>query len=137
MTQLNDKDRAALIADMKSFDEEMPSIGSFLYNPQDHCLVDVDKKELTPRDVEEARAEGVDVINYPMLNNTHYKQNLHGRVVWNINKFMVLVGKWAEPVQDELTQLIEDTFHLPYFEFVYDEHWDLGHDWSADMPISR
>ena len=121
MTQLNDKDHAAQMADMKSFDKEMPSIGIFLYNPQDHCLVDVDKKVITPREVEEARAEGVDVINYPLLNNTHYKQNLHGRVAWNINTFIVLVGKWAEPVQDELTQLLEDTFHLPYFEFVYDE----------------
>ena len=26
---------------------------------------------------------------------------------------------------------------LPYFEFVYDEHWDLGHGWSGDMPGSR
>lgn len=121
MNQLNDKDHAALMADMKSFDEEMPSIGIFLYNPLDHCLFDVDKKELTPREVEEARAKGVDVINYPLLNNTHYKQNLHGRVAWNINTFIVLVGKLAEPVQDELTQLLEDTFHLPYFEFVYDE----------------
>ena len=110
-----------MMADMKSLDEEMPSIGIFLYNPQDHCLVDVDKREITPREVEEARAKGVDVINYPMLNNTHYKQNLHGRVAWNIDKFVVHVGKWAKLVQDELTLLIEDTFHLPYFEFVYDE----------------
>ena len=121
MNQLNDKERAALMADMKSFDEEMPSIGIFLYNPHDHCLFDVCKKELTPREVEEARSKGVEVINYPMLNNTHYKQNLHGRVVWNIDRFIVFVGKWAESVQDELTELIEDTFHLPYFEFVYDE----------------
>jgi len=33
----------------------------------------------------------------------------------------------------ELTTLIENEFHLPYFEFVYDEHWDLGHGWSGDM----
>ncbi|MBR1594149.1 MAG: hypothetical protein IJ659_05190, partial [Alloprevotella sp.] len=25
-------------------------------------------------------------------------------------------------------------FSLPYFEFVYDEHWDLGHGWNGDMP---
>ena len=90
MTQLNDKERAAQMADMKSFDEEMPSIGIFWYAPEDHALFGVGKKEL---------------------------------------------------------QLIEDTFHLPYFEFVYDEHscvlsvaseqsssWDLGHGWSGDMP---
>ena len=31
------------------------------------------------------------------------------------------------------TELIEQEFSLPYFEFVYDEHWDLGHGWSGDM----
>ena len=65
MTQLNDKDHAAQMADMKSFDEEMPSIGIFWYDPKDHSLFGVGKKELTPREVEEARAKGVDVINYP------------------------------------------------------------------------
>ena len=34
---------------------------------------------------------------------------------------------------DELTTLVEEEFSLPYFEFVYDEHWDLGHGWSGDM----
>ena len=48
--------------------------------------------------------------------------------------FIVLVGKWAEPVQEQLTELLEQEFSLPYFEFVYDEHWDLGHGWSGDMP---
>ena len=56
-----------------------------------------------------------------------------GRVAWNIDKFIVLVGHWAEPILDELTTLIEEEFSLPYFEFVYDEHWDLGHGWSGDM----
>ena len=36
-----------------------------------------------------------------------------------------------------MTQLtsedIEEEFSLPYFEFIYDEHWDLGHGWSGDM----
>jgi len=29
-----------------------------------------------------------------------------GCVAWNVNKFIVLVGKWAEPIQDELTELL-------------------------------
>ncbi len=44
------------------------------------------------------------------------------------------MGKWAEPILDELTGLIEQEFSLPYFEFVYDYHWDLGHGWFGDMP---
>ena len=62
-----------------------------------------------------------------------YTQIPRGRVAWNIDKFIVLVGHWAEPILDELTTLIEEEFSLPYFEFVYDEHWDLGHGWSGDM----
>ena len=49
------------------------------------------------------------------------------------SKFIVLVGHWAEPLLDELTALVEEEFSLPYFEFVYDEHWDIGHGWLGDM----
>ena len=119
------------MADMKAFDEEMPSIGIFWYDPKDHCLFGVGKKELTPKMVEESRAKGVDVIESPLstLNfqlSTISAQFPRGRVAWNIDKFIVLVGRWAEPIQDELTQLIEDTFHLPYFEFVYAERPPIG-----------
>ena len=115
MTQLSDKDHKAQMEDMKSFDEQMPCVGIFWYDPQDNTLFGVRKKELTPQMVEEAANQG-------------------GCVVWNVDKFEVRVGLWAEPIFDELTELIEKEFSLPYFEFVYDEHWDLGHGWSGDMP---
>ena len=148
MTQLNDKDRKAQMEDMKSFDEQMPCVGIFWYDPEEHSFFGVHKKELTPKMVEEARANGVDVINYPLSTlNSHCNATLskrelstrsaqvpRGRVAWNVNKFIVLVGKWADPIQDELSALLEQEFSLPYFEFVYDYHWDLGHGWSGDMP---
>lgn len=134
------------MADMKAFDEEMPSIGIFWYDPKDHSLFGVGKKELTPKMVEEAANKGLPFINYPTLHRQvwakeyfraqakhletkfkgDYTQVPRGRVAWNIDKFIVLVGRWAEPIQDELTQLIEDTFHLPYFEFVYAERPPIG-----------
>ena len=139
MTQLNEEDRKAQMEDMKSFDEQMPCVGIFWYDPEEHSFFGVHKKELTPREIEEARANGVDVINYPLstLNSqlsTRSAQVPRGRVAWNVNKFIVLVGKWADPIQDELSALLEQEFSLPYFEFVYDHHWDLGHGWSGDMP---
>ena len=137
MTQLNDKERAAQMADMKSFDEQMPCIGIFWYAPEEHNFFGVHKKEVTPKMVEEARSKGVDVINYPIKFTGDYTQVPRGRVSWNVNKFIVLVGKWPEPLQDELTELLEQEFSLPYFEFVYDHHWDLGHSWSDDMPRTR
>ena len=32
-----------------------------------------------------------------------------------------------------LTELIEIKYSLPYFEFIYDEHWDLVHGWLSDI----
>lgn len=58
-------------------------------------------------------------------------------MAWTINRFIVLVGHWVEPIQVELTELLEKEFSLPYFEFVYDERWDLGHGWWGDMPASK
>lgn len=68
MTHLNENERQAQMADMKSFDEQMPCVGIFWYDPEDHCLFGVRKKELTPREVEEAAEKGKPFINYPHLN---------------------------------------------------------------------
>lgn len=154
MNQLTDKERTAQMNDMRSFDEQMPCVGIFWYDPADHSFFGVRKKEITPQMVEEAAEKGVPFINYPHLHRQvwakeyfrakakhedtkfkgDYTQVPRGRVAWTIDKFIVLVGKWAEPIQEELTELLEKEFSLPYFEFVYDEHWDLGHGWSGDMP---
>ena len=157
MTHLTEKEHEAQMASMREFDEQMPCVGIFWYDLEDHSFFGVRKKELTPKMVEEAAEKGKPFINYPhlhrqvwakeyfraMANNSEtkfkgdYTQIPRGRVAWSVNKFIVLVGKWAEPIQDELTELLEKEFSLPYFEFVYDPHWDLGHGWSGDMPTSR
>lgn len=122
--------------DMRTFDEQMPCVGIFWYDPVDHNFFGVRKKEITPRMVEEAAEKGSPFISYPEMQRelSVNDSSLCGRVVWSIDKFIVLVGEWAEPIQEELTELLEKEFSLPYFEFVYDEHWDLGHGWSGDMP---
>ena len=151
MTELTEEQKRIQMSDMRSFDEQMPCIGIFWYDLADHAFFGVRKSELTPKMVEDAAEKGLPFINYPHLHRQakeyfraqakheetkfkgDYTQIPRGRVAWNINKFIVLVGHWAEPIQDELTVLIEEEFSLPYFEFVYDEHWDLGHGWSGDM----
>ena len=136
MTQLTDKERTAQMNDMRSFDEQMPCVGIFWYDPAEHSFFGVRKKEITPLMVEEAAEKGSPFISYPDVQGelSADDSRLGGRVVWSVDKFLVLVGKWAEPIQDELTELLEKGFSLPYFEFVYDEHWDFGHGWSGDMP---
>lgn len=153
MTHLSAEESNAQMAAMKAFDEEMPSVGIFWYDQAENDFFGVCKSELTPKMVEEAAENGLPFINYTKLHRQvwakefyraqanyeqtkfagDYTQIPRGRVAWNINKFIVLVGQWAEPIQDELSDLIEKYFHLPYFEFVYDPHWDLGHGWSGDL----
>lgn len=154
MTQLTKEQHQAQMEDMKQYDGQMPCVGIFWYDLSEKVLFGVCKSELTPKMVEEAAEKGLPFINYPHLHRQvwakeffraqakhedtkfkgDYTQIPRGRVAWTIDKFVVLVGRWAESVQDELSALIEEEFSLPYFEFVYDEHWDLGHGWSGDMP---
>lgn len=154
MTQLTDKERTAQMNEMRSSDEQMPCVGIFWYDPAGCSFFGVRKKEITLNMVEEASEKGVPFINYPHLHRQvwakeyfraqamhadtkfkgDYTQIPRGRVAWIIDKFIVLVGKWAEPIQEELAEMLEKEFSLPYFEFVYDEHRDRSHGWSVDMP---
>lgn len=122
--------------DMRSFDEQMPCVGIFWYDPADRSFFGVRKKEITPQMVEEEAEKGSPFISYPEMQGELSDDGscMAGRVVWSIDKFNVIVGKWAEPIQEELSEMLEKEFSLPYFEFVYDEHWDRGHGWSGDMP---
>ncbi len=120
MTHLNDKDRAAQMADMKSFNEPMPSVGSFSFDPVQKSLFNVRKMELTPQMIEDARAKSIQIIESPDQPRDHTV--LGGSVRWNTDKFEILVGHWAEPILDELTSLVEKEFSLPYYGFVFDEN---------------
>ena len=90
--------------------------------------------------VEEA-AEKKHAIHQPPASWDQFKDDYtqipRGRVAWSIDRFIVLVRKWVEPIQEELAVLLEQEFSLPYFKFVFDEHWDLGHGWSGAIPTRR
>ena len=105
MTQLTDKERTAQMNDMRSFDEQMPCVGIFWYDPADRNFFGVRKKEITPRMVEEAAEKGDPYISYPEMQRelSVNESSMCGRVVWSIDKFIVLVGEWAKPIQEELT----------------------------------
>jgi hypothetical protein len=67
MTHLTDEEHDKQMADMKAFDEQMPCVGIFWYDPEDNSLFGVRKKEITPKMVEEAADKGLPFINYPHL----------------------------------------------------------------------
>lgn len=133
MTQLTNQERDALMADMKSFDEQMPCVGFFRYDPVGRFLFDVRKMELTPLEVEAAAEKGIRVIRHPD-DRENDSVDFRGCIIWYVDKFIVLVGKWAEPILEELSEMMEKEFSLPYFEFVYDEHRALDH---AGVAICR
>lgn len=138
MTMLSDISHGALMSDLSlSCSCQLPSVGIFWYNPEEHALCGVRKKEMTPVRAEAAASDGLPFINYPELHRDVWNQ-LHlsgeydvaprGRVSWVIDKFVVLVGEWARPIREELSVLLEEEFSLPYFEFVFDSHWNLAYD---------
>lgn len=49
MTELSKKEHHAQMQSMKAFDESMPCIGIFWYDPTDHSFFGVRKSELTPK----------------------------------------------------------------------------------------
>ena len=120
MNKLSSEEHSAQMASMKAFDEQMPSIGIFWYDAEDHSFFGVRKSELTPKMVEEAAEKGLPFINYPHLHRQvwakeyfraqakredtkfkgDYTQIPRGSVALNINKFIVLVGKWAFPIEE-------------------------------------
>ena len=67
MTQLTNKQHEAQMADMRHFDNEMPHVGIFWYDPADNTFFGICKQELTPKMVEEAAEKGLPFINYPHL----------------------------------------------------------------------
>lgn len=102
MTQLTDQERTAQMKDMRSFDEQMPCVGIFWYDSVDRSFFGVRKKEITPQMVEAAAEKG---SPYYQLSGDGRRVEFRwftpgGRVVWSIDKFNVLVGKWAEHKHD-------------------------------------
>lgn len=116
MTTLSHSEKEKIMADMKSFDEPMPAVGIFWYDPDEHDFFGVYKKELTPKMVEDADAKGINVIDYEQPD---HDKPTHGRVFWDTDKFIVSVGFWAKNIENELNKLIEKYFALPYFEYRY------------------
>ena len=74
MTQLSAAEHETLMEDMRQFDEQMPCVGIFWYDPADKTLFGVYKQELTPKMVEDAADNGLPYINYPHLDRQGLEQ---------------------------------------------------------------
>lgn len=112
-----------------------PSVGIFWYDFDSHSLFGVRKQEVTPAQIESAACDGLPFIIYPETNEEVWQQEKfpgdyartpRGRVSWVVNRFVVLVGSWARPIEDELIVLLQAEFSLPALELVFDEHWNVA-----------
>lgn len=135
MHSLKDSDpaaRSALMADLRSnCYGQLPLVGIFWNDFASHSLFGVRKQEVTSAQIEVAACDGLPFIIYPETNEEVWQQERlpgdyartpRGRVSWSVSRFVVLVGSWARPIEDELTALLQAEFSLPSLEFVYDGH---------------
>ena len=80
MKKLSDTSHSALMSDLsRSCSGQLPSVGIFWYNPEEHALCGVRKKEMSPVWAEAAASDGLPLINYPELHRDVWNQlNLSG-----------------------------------------------------------
>lgn len=114
MTELSDKERAAQMSSMKTFDEQMPCVGIFWYDLNDKTFFGVCKQEPTPKMVEEAADKGMPFINYPNLHrqtiNILLCDTFPGLLPENIPSYESMFARLFRSVNQNLTFNIYQTW---------------------------
>ena len=136
-----------IIDDMRSFNNQnTPSVGFFWYDSKNNVLFGVQSI-----DVNEIPFDTNGMKTIRKTHKTYWQKELHrplkdprikgdytltprGRVYQSKdNAFKVYVGNWINEYQNEVAKLIKEEFDIDEFEFVIDEHWDIGNGWSGDF----
>ena len=140
-------------------DNGKPKVGIFWYNYTDNTLFGVEKgdadlyiSDTTPQTYpklhktywqkKHQRAIAKNETDSIFYKEHNYTLIPRGRVfVRPDGTFYVMVGDWFNGVingkrvfdKDKFRELICDEFNLPEdFEFMEDEHWNIGRGWSED-----
>lgn len=147
MEKTTQSEHEELLSIMKEFSDTgfEPKVGIFWYNFIKKELFDVLMKDAS--DIEINNGKGT--IN--KLHKDYWAKNYHrakaqnkkvsiyyedytqiprGRIFIVNGEFKVYVGHWVIGIEDIVRDLIQFTFDIPKFDFVIDEHWDIGHGWS-------
>ena len=136
---------------MKKFEAEdiEPLVGIFWYLPEEHRLFEVYASALSQSKIVNGhttygklhktiwqakkcrdRAKGKETSVYYQ----DYTQIPRGRIFYDNGKFIVKVGSWYKQYEDELRELVADTFNLPDdFVFEIGRHWELRHGWDESQ----
>ena len=141
------------------FDDGKPQVGIFWYDYAHNTLFGVQKDD-ADKYIENKGIGTLHKLHKTYWTKQHFKAVANGDVnsIFYIEKnytliprgrvfvthegtLYVTVGEWINGEingqnvidQNKLRELLEDEFNLPDdFEFVIDEHWNIGHGWSGD-----
>ena len=141
------------------FDDGKPQVGIFWYDYAHNTLFGVEKDD-ADKYIEERGAgtlhklhktywakQHFRAVNRDDRNSIFYIENNYTQIprghvfVRPDGSTFVAVGDWIKGMihgqqvidTDKVHDLIADEFNLPEdFEFVIDEHWDIGKGWSGD-----
>ncbi|MBR3945700.1 MAG: hypothetical protein IKJ56_01205 [Bacteroidales bacterium] len=151
----DEQEHDELIEIMAGFiDNGKPKVGIFWYDIADNSLFGVEKTDAdkaifingkatinkSPKDYwqkQHHRATAKGDTTSIFYTESNYTMIPCGRIFQNEadGKFQVYVGHWLNSIDlEKFREILEDEFNLPSdFEFVVDEHWDLGHGWSEEF----
>ena len=160
MSNSNKEEHQEMIDVMSAFfDDGKPQVGIFWYDYAHNTLFGVQKDD-ADKYIEERGIGTLHKLHKTYWQKQHHRALTkgdeksifyvesnytlipRGRVFVKPNgTLFVAVGEWikgeinGQQVVDaeQLRELLEDEFNLPEgFEFVVDEHWNIGHGWSGD-----
>lgn len=69
---MSEKEIQQQMTDMASFDEPMPQVGIFWYDPNDHTFFGVRKQELTPKRIYDLAVKGIRTVEMEDLREYKY-----------------------------------------------------------------
>lgn len=143
-------DYVDFIEEMRVFDADtsaVPQLGIFWFDEDSESLFEVHTKDFDPRRVvnghlayDKTHRFWWDKARFSPRNrnnpvyNQDFKDVPRGRVTFDDDHFIVHIGSWYEPYKDILRALLVEEFDIPSdFEFVVDEHWELGHGFEGSF----
>lgn len=143
--------RKQIIEEMRSYSTDFPQVGLFWFDSEDFDLKGVASipynqlrsgntthpklhKQIWTKEYHHNLSRKNRGLSYDdfWFRFKNYEMAPRGRVFYYSGIFYVLVGQWATNYPG-LKDLILETFDLPSnTKFKYDEHWDIGYEWSSE-----
>lgn len=136
----------AVIQEMKNFgvqSKDKREVGIFWYDTEKNELFGIEKIPVT--DLKRNQST-IQKLHYQYWRDQKYKRNHDPRIkgkyedvprgrliITKDDKIQVYIGSWYKPYIQKLQSLIKKEFNLTDFDFIEDEHWNIGRGPSGDL----